>query len=89
MSLLSTAERLNTANQLNTWNTSCVNSMNQAKSTFTSIYTQKVAMETNPEYTPEDIAEVDAMLTKINELAKTLIAPEVVVEVTPIEIPVV
>jgi hypothetical protein len=76
MSLLSVAERLNTANQLNNWNTSCINSMNNAKSTFTSIVNQRLAMENNPEFTQEDKDEVDAMLNKINELAKTLIATE-------------
>jgi hypothetical protein len=77
-SLLSTASRLNTANQLTDWNTSCIQAMNQAKSTFSSIATQRVAMETNSDYTPEDIAEVDAMLLALNGIAKTLIAPTIV-----------
>lgn len=76
MSLLSTAARLNTANQLNIWNTSCKEAMNTAKSTFTAIYSQKVSMEGNPEYTTEDIAEVDAILIELNTLAKSLIAPD-------------
>lgn len=35
-------------------------------------------METNKDYTAEDLAEVDAMLTELNTLAKELIAPSVV-----------
>jgi len=77
MSLLSTAERLNTANQLNSWKISCENAMNQAKQSFTSISTQRVSMETNTDFTPDDLAEVDAMLDKLNSIAKTLIAPTI------------
>ena len=83
MSLLATASRLNTANQLTSWNTSCINAMNQAKSTYSSIATQRLAMQSNPDYTPEDIAEVDALLDALNALALTLIAPAPVVEPTP------
>ena len=72
MSLLSTASRLNTANQLTSWNTQCKQAMEQAKSTFTSIATQRTAMVDNADYTPEDIAEVDAMLTELNTLAISL-----------------
>ena len=71
-SLLSTAYRLNTANQLNTWNTQCIQAMQQAKTSFTSIATQRAAMVNNPDYTPEDIAEVDNILTKLNTLAVSL-----------------
>lgn len=72
MSILSTASRLNTANQLTTWNTQCMQAMQTAKSTFTSIATQRAAMGWNAEYTPEDIAEVDAMLTELNLMAVSL-----------------
>lgn len=72
MSLLSTASRLNTANQLTTWNTQCIQAMEQAKQTYTSIATQRLAMVDNPEYSPEDISEVDAMLTNLNTLAISL-----------------
>ena len=71
-SLLSTASRLNTANQLNTWNTQCIQAMQQAKTSFTSIATQRAAMVNNPDYTPEDIAEVDNILTELNTLAVSL-----------------
>lgn len=71
-SLLSTASRLNTANQLTTWNTQCIQAMQQAKTSFTSIATQRAAMVNNPDYTPEDIAEVDNILTKLNTLAVSL-----------------
>lgn len=72
MSLLSTASRLNTANQLTNWNIQCRQAMEQAKLAFTSIATQRLAMVDNPEYTPEDIAEVDAMLTELNTMAVSL-----------------
>ena len=72
MSLLWTASRLNTANQITTWNTQCRQSMEQAKSAFSSITTQRAAMVDNPEYTEEDIAEVDTILTELNTLAISL-----------------
>ena len=72
MSLLSTASRLNTANQLTTWNTQCMQAMQQAKSSFISIATQRAAMVDNPDYITEDIAEVDAMLTELNVMAVSL-----------------
>jgi len=72
MSLLSTASRLNTANQLTAWNTQCKQAMEQAKSTFTSIATQRLAMVDNPDYTPEDVSEVDAMLVELNTMAVSL-----------------
>lgn len=72
MSLLSTASRLNTANQINTWNNQCIQAMQSAKSAFTSIATQRTAMVNNPDYTPEDIAEVDNILTELNTLAESL-----------------
>lgn len=81
MSLLSTASRLNTANQLTSWNTSCIQAMSQAKSLYTSIATQRTAMVDNPDYTAEDIAEVDAMLTELNTMAVSLTVPEPIVEV--------
>ena len=72
MSLLSTASRLNTANQLTTWNTQCKQAMEQAKSTFTSIATQRASMVDNPDYTSDDVAEVDAMITELNTMAVSL-----------------
>lgn len=72
MSLLSTSSRLNTANQLTTWNTQCMQAMQQAKTAFTSIATQRLAMVDNPDYTAEDIAEVDAMLIELNTMAVSL-----------------
>lgn len=89
MSLLSTASRLNTANQITAWNTQCKQAMEQAKQAFTSIATQRLTMVDNPEYTPDDIAEVDTMLTELNTMAVSLTVsqpapvptPEPVVEV--------
>ena len=72
MSLLSTASRLNTANQLTSWNTSCIQAMSQVKSLYTSIATQRMAMVDNQDYTAEDIAEVDAMLAELNTMAVSL-----------------
>lgn len=72
MSILSTASRLNTANQLTAWNTQCKQAMEQAKSLYTSIATQRMAMVDNPDYTPEDVSEVDAMLTELNTMAVSL-----------------
>lgn len=46
--------------------------MQSAKTAFTSITTQRTAMVDNPDYTPEDIAEVDAMLTELNAMAVSL-----------------
>ena len=82
-SLLSTASRLNTANQINTWNTQCIQAMQNAKSAFTSIATQRLAMVDNTDYTAEDIAEVDDMLTELNAMAVSLPVSQPVVE-TPI-----
>lgn len=88
MSLLSTASRLNTANQINTWNTQCKQAMQQAKQAFTSIATQRTAMVDNVDYTSEDVAEVDTMLTELNLMAVSLtvsqpveVVPQPVVEV--------
>ena len=72
MSLLSTASRLNTDNQISSWNDQCKQAMVQAKSAFTSIATQRSAMVDNPDYTSEDIAEVDIILTELNALAVSL-----------------
>lgn len=72
MSLFSIASRLNTVNQLTTWNTQCMQVMSQAKSLYTSIATQRASMVDNPDYTAEDIAEVDAMLTELNAMAVSL-----------------
>lgn len=72
MSLLSTASRLNTANQLTSWNNSCIQAMASAKSLYTSITTQRLAMVDNTDYTAEDIAEVDAMLVELNAMAVSL-----------------
>lgn len=49
MSLLATADRLNTANQLKAWNDSCTSSMNSAKSTYVKSQATSVA-ETNTDY---------------------------------------
>lgn len=93
MSLLSTASRLNTANQLTSWDTQCKMAMSQAKSAYTSIATQRTAMVDNPDYTTEDIAEVDTILTELNLMAVSLtvsqvteipvVIPEPIVEVIP------
>lgn len=72
MSLLSTASRLNTANQLTTWNIQCMQAMQSAKTAFTSISTQRTAMVDNTDYTAEDIAEVDAILVELNTMAVSL-----------------
>lgn len=72
MSLLSSASRLNTANQITAWNTQCKQVMEQAKSSFISIATQRTAMVDNPDYTTEDIAEVDAILVELNTMAVSL-----------------
>ncbi len=72
MSLLSTASRLNTANQLTTWDTQCKQAMSNAKQAYTWIATQRTAMVDNPDYTPEDIAEVDTILVELNVLAVSL-----------------
>lgn len=72
MSLLSQASRLNTANQLASWNEQCKSAMSTAKSTYTSIAVQLEAMKNNPEYTQEDIDEVTSILTSLNQLAVQL-----------------
>lgn len=46
--------------------------MASAKSLYTSIATQRLAMVDNPDYTTDDIAEVDAMLTELNAMAVSL-----------------
>lgn len=72
MSLLSTASRLNTANQITSWNNQCIQAMSQAKSLYTSIATQRTSMLDNPEYTTDDVSKVDAMLVELNEMAVSL-----------------
>ncbi len=42
------------------------------KLNYTSISTQRTAMVDNPDYTTEDIAEVDTILTELNALAVSL-----------------
>lgn len=46
--------------------------MQSAKTAFTSIATQRLAMVDNPDYTAEDIAEVDAILVELNTMAISL-----------------
>ena len=46
--------------------------MQSAKIAFTSIATQRLAMVDNPEYTRDDVAEVDAILTELNTMAVSL-----------------
>lgn len=50
--------------------------MNQAKSAYSSLVTQRAAMENNAEFTDEDRSEVDSLLSTLNVLAKELITPE-------------
>lgn len=69
--------------------------MQQAKSAYTSISNQRTAMVDNPDYTPEDIAEVDTMITELNTMAVSLtvsqpvptLVVEPVVEVVPEVVP--
>jgi len=72
MTLIKTADRLNTANQLKTWNEQAINSMNSAKGYFSSILNQKDAMINNTDYTEDDINEVNAILEELQKLALEL-----------------
>lgn len=72
MSLIKMAERLNAANQITTWNNQCMLAMQQAKSAYTSISNQRTAMADNPDYTSEEVAEIDTMLTDLNAMAVSL-----------------
>lgn len=45
MSLISQASRLNTANQINTWNANAISAMENAKVNFISLVTQRNSME--------------------------------------------
>lgn len=72
MTLIQDANRLNTANQLKSWNDNAINNMSIAKQNYDSIAAQKIAMENNPEYTEEDILEVEKLLINLNALATSL-----------------
>ncbi len=72
MSLIKIAERLNAANQITAWNNQCMLAMQQAKSAYTSISNQRTAMVDNPDYTSEEVAEIDTMLTDLNAMAVSL-----------------
>lgn len=72
MSLIKMAERLNAANQITVWNNQCMLAMQQAKSAYTSISNQRTAMVDNPDYTSEEVAEIDTMLTDLNAMAVSL-----------------
>ena len=76
MSLLSQASRLNTANQINTWNTLALESMGTAKQNFTSLATQRIAMEGNKDFDDSDRAELDTILANLIDMAKSLIPTE-------------
>lgn len=50
--------------------------MNSAKQSVEFIKTQLVAMSTNPEYSPDECAQVQAVLAGLVEVAKSLIPNE-------------
>lgn len=72
MSLIATANRLNAANQLTNWNQQAISLINQALSHLNSIKTQKISMESNSDFTPEDILEVEEMIANIHAAAEIL-----------------
>lgn len=72
MTLMQTASKLNTANQLDTWNKQAITAINSAKEHFNSILTQRDAMIDNPDYSEDDINEVNEILLKLNEIAISL-----------------
>ena len=72
MSIINDAIRMQAGLQISEWNKNTINSINQAKQSYTSIATQLEAMRTNPDYTAGDIAEVETMLTELNALALSM-----------------
>lgn len=72
MSLISMVNKLNTANQINAWNREAIASMQSAKTNYDSLVAQKLSMIDNPEFTQEDIEEVENILTTLNTLASSL-----------------
>ena len=76
MSFLLSAELLETATQIKSWNTSAIAGMNQAKTAYMSLATQLEAMKTSTDYTQEDCQAVQDMLDSIVDLAKSLIPTE-------------
>lgn len=76
MSFLLSAELLETANQIKSWNNSAIAGMNQAKSAYISLATQLEAMKSNKDYTEDDCKAVQDMLVSIVDMAKSLIPTE-------------
>lgn len=72
MSLISMANKLNTANQINAWNNQAIASMQNAKQNYDNLVAQKLSMIDNLEFTQEDIEEVENILTTLNTLASSL-----------------
>ena len=67
---------------------SIISNMHSAKAGYTYLQEQSTAMSNDSIYTPEDIAEVNAMITELNLIAVSLtvseptpIIPEPIVEV--------
>jgi hypothetical protein len=76
MSLFAQFQKNKTVEQIQSWNNQAIQSMNQAKSSVDSLKAQLVAMSTNPDYTPAECAEVQAMLVSIVNLSKSLFPTE-------------
>ena len=86
MALLNMADKLNTANQITKWNEEAVNWIMNVKSNFDKLTTQIEAMKINPEYTTEDILEVEWLKTNILALVNSLVNPVIIENpvITPI-----
>lgn len=71
---LTTAAKTVVATQMLQYHDAAKASMNSLVSQRTAIVTQLNAMKTNSDYTPEDIAAVQAMQDDIDNTAKAIVA---------------
>lgn len=73
MSFLQQADKFQTAQQIKSWVTQATSSMQTAQDCVVRLKAQRIAMTTNPDFTPEDIQDVDTEIGKLLTLANELI----------------
>lgn len=73
MSFLQQAEKIQTAQQIQAWINQANTSMQNAKECVIKLKTQRWAMVNNPEYSEEDINELDTAIISLISVANELI----------------